>query len=90
MKKTNKPITYAVIVLIALVAALNYEIFIFPNEFAPAGLPGLETMIQQKWGFPMSTMNVLINVLHALADYYDTSIDYLLGRTPEKKPYPKR
>ena len=26
----------------------------------------------------------------ALADYYDTSIDYLLGRTPEKKPYPKR
>ena len=24
-----------------------------------------------------------------LADYFDTSVDYLLGRTDEKKPYPK-
>ena len=25
-----------------------------------------------------------------LADYYDVSLDYLTGRTPIKKPYPKR
>ncbi len=24
-----------------------------------------------------------------LADYFGTSVDYLLGRTDEKKPYPK-
>ena len=24
-----------------------------------------------------------------LADYYNTSVDYLLGRTDEKTPYPK-
>ena len=24
-----------------------------------------------------------------LADFYDTSIDYLIGRTDERKPYPK-
>lgn len=29
-------------------------------------------------------------VLIALADFYDTSIDYLLGRTDEREPYPKR
>ena len=29
-------------------------------------------------------------VLIALADYHHTSVDYLLGRTPEKKPYPKK
>lgn len=29
------------------------------------------------------------SVLIQLADYYDTSIDYLLGRTPEKRPYRK-
>ena len=40
--------------------------------------------------YELGKLNVPINVLHALADYYDTSIDYLLGRTPEKKPYPKR
>lgn len=28
-------------------------------------------------------------VLIQLADFYDTSVDYLLGRTDEKKPYPK-
>lgn len=50
------------IIVSALIYAVAFEIFIFPNEFAPAGLPGLETMIQQKWGFPMSTMNVLVNV----------------------------
>jgi len=25
-----------------------------------------------------------------LADFYKVSVDYLLGRTSEKKPYPKR
>lgn len=28
-------------------------------------------------------------VLHTLADYYHVSIDYLLGRTSRKEPYPK-
>ncbi len=50
------------ILVSALIYAIGFEIFIFPNEFAPAGLPGLETMIQQMWGFPMSIMNVIVNV----------------------------
>ena len=29
------------------------------------------------------------DVLKALALYYDTSIDYILGLTDEPKPYPK-
>mgnify|MGYP004481386261 CR=1 FL=1 len=28
--------------------------------------------------------------LQKLADFYDVSVDYLLGRTPVKKPYPKK
>lgn len=28
-------------------------------------------------------------ILSALADLYATSVDYLIGRTDEKKPYPK-
>lgn len=28
------------------------------------------------------------NILIKMADYYNTSIDYILGRTNEKKPYP--
>ncbi len=30
-----------------------------------------------------------INKLILLADYYNVSIDYLLGRTDDIKPYPK-
>ncbi len=33
--------------------------------------------------------NIPIETLHKLADYYNTSIDYLLYRTDERKPYPK-
>lgn len=29
-------------------------------------------------------------ILIKLADYYNTSVDYLLGITDEQKPYPKK
>lgn len=29
-------------------------------------------------------------VLSRLADFYHTSVDYLLGRTDQKDPYPKK
>jgi len=33
--------------------------------------------------------NIPIETLHKLADYYNTSIDYLLYRTDVRNPYPK-
>lgn len=33
--------------------------------------------------------NIPIESLHKLADFYDTSIDYLLYRTDNRKAYPK-
>ena len=33
--------------------------------------------------------DIPIQVLMALADFHNTSIDYLLGRTSRKTPYPK-
>ena len=40
--------------------------------------------------YELGKLTIPINVLHKLADYYGTSIDYQLGRTGEKKPYPKK
>ena len=40
--------------------------------------------------YELGKLNVPIPVLHALADYYAVSVDYLLGRTDVMKPYPKR
>ena len=40
--------------------------------------------------YELGRLNIPISALHALADYYGISIDYLLCRTNEKKPYPKK
>ena len=40
--------------------------------------------------YELGRLNIPNATLHFLADYYNTSIDYLLGRTNQKEPYPKR
>jgi len=35
-------------------------------------------------------LNIPIAALHALADFYGVSVDYLLGRTDIKEPYAKK
>lgn len=40
--------------------------------------------------YELGKLNIPIAVLHILADYYNVSVDYLLGRTNQKEPYPKR
>ena len=40
--------------------------------------------------YELGSLNVPVAVLHQLADFYGVSVDYLLGRTGEKKPYPKK
>ncbi len=60
--------SYAAIVPAAVLLAFVYYIFIVTNNFAPAGLNGIATMIQYKTGFSISYMSLLINIpLSALA-----------------------
>ena len=40
--------------------------------------------------YEIGVLNYPIDALITLADLYDVSIDYLVGRTNEKKPYPKK
>ena len=69
----KKVLTYLVIIGIALVAALNYELFIFPNSFAPAGLNGLCTMFQYVTGISVGYLSLLINIPLALLVYFKVS-----------------
>ena len=39
--------------------------------------------------YEMGKRDIPTEVLILLSDYYDTSVDYLLGITDEKKPYPQ-
>ena len=49
-------------VLCAVLMGFNYELFIFPNAFAPAGLNGLATMVQYLFHFSIGYFSVLINI----------------------------
>ena len=40
--------------------------------------------------YELDRLNIPVSVLHTLADFYGVSVDYLLGRTNRKEPYPKR
>ena len=44
---------------------------------------------QQYSEYEIGKRLIPINYLSDLADYYDTSIDYLLSKTDERKHYPK-
>jgi len=73
MKQMKKVLTYAVIVGIGLVGALNYELFVFPNQFAPSGVNGICTIIQHVFGISVGSLSLLINVPLAALCYFKCS-----------------
>ena len=58
----KKVVSYLFIVFLGLVLALNYQLFVFPNDFAPAGLNGIFTMIQYLFGFKLSNASIILNI----------------------------
>ena len=44
---------------------------------------------QQYQRYENGTTEMSVTLLNILADYYNTSIDYIVGRTNERKPYPR-
>ena len=73
MHTAKKVWTYLVIIFVALVASVNYELFVFPNQFAPAGLNGICTMIQYVTNISVGYLSLLINVPLALWCYIEVS-----------------
>ncbi len=73
MKTMKKAWTYLVIAFVALLASVNYELFVFPNQFAPSGLNGICTMIQHISGISVGYLSLLINVPLALWCYVEVS-----------------
>lgn len=40
--------------------------------------------------YEVGVLNYSVDTLEKLADFYGVSVDYLLGRNGEKKPYPPK
>ena len=69
----KKSLTYLVICGVALLEAVNYQLFVFPNQFAPSGLNGICTMIQYLTGISVGYLSLLINIPLALWVYKSVS-----------------
>lgn len=65
--------TYLTIIVIALVASVSYELFVFPNQFAPSGVNGICTMIQYVTGVSVGYLSLLINIPLAVWVYFTVS-----------------
>ncbi len=68
-KTLKKVATYAVILLLAFGNAMSYHLFVFPNRFAPSGLNGLCTIIQEVAGINVGYLSLIINVPLAILVY---------------------
>lgn len=73
MNLVKKMWTYLVIVAVAFGAAVNYELFVFPNQFAPSGINGICTMIQYIFGISLGYLSLLINLPLALLVFFKVS-----------------
>lgn len=73
MNNSKKVLTYLVITAVALISAVNYSLFVFPNQFAPSGINGLCTMIQYLTGINVGYLSLLINIPLALWCYIEVS-----------------
>ena len=73
MNTIKKVWTYFVIAVIAFASAVNYELFVFPNQFAPSGLNGICTMIQYVTGVSVGYLSLLINLPLAIWCFYEVS-----------------
>lgn len=73
MNTSKKALTYGVIMLLAVICALNYQLFVFPNRFAPAGLNGICTIIQYVWGISIGYLSIIINIPLAVWVYFSVS-----------------
>ena len=53
---------YPIIILLASLMALSYQLFVFPNAFAPAGINGIITMIQHLAHISIGYLSLAVNL----------------------------
>ena len=78
MKKRPLIFDYIVMAGLAVLMALNYQIFILHNAFAPAGINGLATMVQYVFDFSIGYMSLIINVPLAIFAFFAVDRQFAL------------
>lgn len=58
----KKFFSYLCFIALAFMSALSYQLFVFPNNFAPAGFNGIATMIQHIFGINVGYLSLCFNI----------------------------
>lgn len=71
-------IDHLVMAGLAILMALNYQIFVVHNAFAPAGINGLATMVQYLFHFSIGYMSLIINLPLAILAFFRVNRQFAL------------
>ena len=69
---------YLVVIAVAVILSFSYYIFVFPNQFAPTGLPGFFTLLQYLFDLNVGYLTFLLNVPLVIATYLLVGKQYAL------------
>ena len=76
MKIIKKLAEIILIIIFAVFAAINYIIFVFPNSFAPSGVDGICTMIQDVLNINMGYLSLVINIPLLICAFFVLNHDF--------------
>ena len=78
--KAKMVLDYLIITVIAVLGALNFQVFVFPNNFAPSGLNGILTIIRHVFGINFGMLYLFLNIpLLAAAFFVLRSKKYVIA-----------
>ena len=81
MKRIKYGLELLFVALLAAAAAANYAIFIFPNQFAPAGIDGLCTMVQYLSGISIGYLSLVVNIPLLIIAYIKLDREFAIRTT---------
>lgn len=64
--------------ILGLISAATYAVFIFPNSFAPAGVGGISTMVQEALHFNAGYLNLIINIPILITAWFLVDREFVL------------
>ena len=70
---------YFVIVLGALIYAVGFQFFLYPNQITSGGVVGVAMILNQLSGLPVGVMTIVLNIPLFLVAWRHFGIDFLIG-----------
>lgn len=79
MKRSKRIGDILTIIFSAVLLSLSYHIFVFPNQFAPSGIPGVATIVQEVFGFQAGYLTMIVNIPLLIIVYFAVNKEFAIN-----------